>query len=108
MRIFTNNEAIFELLTVGKSQDKRYRSLPKSAVNGLLKVYNIMLKVDRVEDLFQHKGLNYKRLKGDLREYESVRCDSKYRLLFISSLLGNDMLITEVELIEITNHYEKL
>ena len=108
MRIFTNNEAIFELLTVGKSQDKRYRSLPRSAVNGLLKAYNIMLKVDRIEDLFQHKGLNYKRLKGDLREFESVRCDSKYRLLFKSELSGEYVLITNVELFEITNHYEKL
>lgn len=54
MRIYTNNEAIYELLTIGESQKKKYKSLPYSAINGLLKAYNVMLKINRVEDLFQY------------------------------------------------------
>lgn len=108
MRIYTNNEAIYELLTIGKSQKKKYKSLPYSAINGLLKAYNVMLKINRVEDLFQYKGLNYERLKGNLKQFESVRCDAKYRLLFRSSLTNEHLMLTDIELYEITNHYEKL
>lgn len=108
MRIYTNNEAIYELLTLGKSQKRKYKSLPFSAINGLLKAYNVMLRVDRVEDLFRYKGLNYKRLKGNLKQFESVRCDYKYRLLFKSYLLDENIEITDIELFEITNHYEEL
>ena len=43
-------------------------------------------------------------IRSGISIFSWVKIDSS----FISSLLGNDMLITEVELIEITNHYEKL
>ena len=83
------------MLTLGKSQKRKYKSLPFSAINGLLKAYNVMLRVDRVE-LFRYKGLNYKRLKGNLKQFESVRCDYKYRLLFKSCLLYENIEITDI------------
>ena len=54
-----------------------------------------MLRVDSVE-LFRYKGLNYKRLKGNLKQFESVRCDYKYRLLFKSCLLYENIEITDI------------
>ena len=53
-----------------------------------------------------YKGLNYERLTNS--PYESVRCDGKYRLLFISRPEEGEIIITNIELIEITNHYGTL
>ena len=108
MHVDTENEALLELYQTGKSEDKRYKKLPKLTISGFIKAVNIIKNVNRIEDLFQHKGLNYERLKGELKDFESVRCDKKYRLMFKSSSLDNSVIITEVELFEITDHYGSL
>lgn len=108
MHVITDNEALLELYMTGRSNDKSYKKLPKSTISGFVKAVNIIKKAKRIEDLFQCKGLNYERLKGDLKDFESVRCDLKYRLLFKSSALDNSIIITEVELFEITDHYGSL
>lgn len=108
MHITTDNEKLLELLATGKSEDKRYKKLPKSAINGFHKAFNILLNAKRIEDLFQHKGLHYEKLKGNLNGFESVRCDIRYRLIFKSSPIDNSIIITEVELFDITDHYGTL
>lgn len=108
MHVTTDNEALLKLYITGKSEDKRYKQLPKSTISGFVKAVNIIKKANRIEDLFQHKGLNYERLKGDIKDFESVRCDKRYRLMFKSSTLDNSIIITEVELFEITDHYGSL
>lgn len=108
MNVTTENEALLELYTTGKSDDKRYKKLPKSTISGFVKAVNLIKNAKRIEDLFQHKGLNYEKLGGNLKDYESVRCDRKYRLMFKSSVLDNTIVITEVELFEITDHYGSL
>ncbi len=108
MNVTTDNEVLLELYTTGKSNDKRYKKLSKSTISGFVKAVNLIKNAKRIEDLFRYKGLNYERLKGDLKDFESVRCDNKYRLMFKSSALGNSIIITEVELFEITDHYGSL
>lgn len=108
MHVITDNDALMELYTAGKSDDKRYKRLPESTISGFVKAVNIMMNAKRIEDLFHYKGLNYERLKGSLKDFESVRCDKKYRLLFKSSALDNSVIVTEVELFEITDHYGAL
>lgn len=105
MNITTENEALAEIITTGKTTDRRYKKLPASVINGFLKAYNIMRAVNRIEDLFQHKGLNYERLKGNKSQYESVRCNIQYRLIFVSSAADDTLIIQNIELIEISNHY---
>lgn len=108
MNVTTDNEALLEIYTTGKSSDRRYRNLPKSTILGFVKAVNIIKSVERIENLFQHKGLHYEKLKGDLKGFESVRCDIRYRLVFKSNALDNSIVITEVELFEITDHYGSL
>ena len=108
MHVTSDNEALWELYTTGDSKNKRYKRLPKSTVRGFVKAVTIFKQIKRIEDLYQHKGLNYERMKGDLKDYESVRCDLRYRLIFKSSPLENEIIITKVELWEITDHYGKL
>ena len=51
-------------------------------------------------------GLCYERLRGDRKNQESVRCNDVYRLIFQSSPADGSIIITEIELIEITHHYD--
>lgn len=106
MQIYTENEALKELIETGQSKDKRYKKLPKKVIRGFIKAYNILLVSKRIEDLYRYNGLNYERLSNS--QYESVRCDDKYRLIFISSPNTGEIIITNIELIEITNHYGTL
>ncbi len=105
MNITTENEGIAELITTGKTSDKRYRRLPTSVIDRFLRVYNILRTANRIEDLYQHKGLHYERLKGNKHQYESVRCNIQYRLIFISRATDDTLIVKDIELIEISKHY---
>lgn len=104
MQIYTENEALADLLQTGATTNKKYRNLPIGVVKGFIKAYKIMKNVNRIEDLYRHKGLNYEKID----ELESVRCNDKYRLMIKSCSEENSVIITNVELIKITNHYEDL
>lgn len=40
MNIYTEDEALIELLEVGCTNDKRYKRLPKDVIKGYIKAYN--------------------------------------------------------------------
>jgi len=105
MHIFTANKALEDILETGKTSDRSYRSLPVNVIKGFKKAVSIMQRVKKIEELYLYKGLNYEKLKGDRVGQESVRCNDKYRLIFISSVAEDKIEITEIELLEITNHY---
>lgn len=108
MHVVTTNKAIVELYTTGKTSDKRYKKLPKGAIKGFVKAYNILEREDRIEGLYKYHSLNYEKLKGKMKGFESVRCDKRYRLIFKSYPKEKEIIITEIELIEITDHYDSL
>ena len=81
MNIYTEDEALIELLEVGCTNDKRYKRLPKDVIKGYIKAYN------------------------HLRAAKSVRCTGRWRLIFKSSTIDSSLIITDIELIEISNHY---
>lgn len=60
----------------------------------------------RIEDLFPMKGLNYEALKGKRKGQESVRCNDAWRLIFRSSPIDGSIIITNIELLEISHHYD--
>ena len=105
MNIYTEDEALIELLEVGCTNDKRYKRLPKDVIKGYIKAYNHLKTATRIEDLFRIGSLHYERLKGDLKDFESVRCTGRWRLIFKSSTIDSSLIITDIELIEISNHY---
>lgn len=108
MKITTNNIALKELLQDGKTKDKRYKSLPKGVIKGFIKACAIISNARSIEDVMRYPLLHYERLKGNLSAYESVRCNDQYRLIFISSADENEIIITNVELLNISNHYGDL
>lgn len=106
MNITSNDEALLELYENGKTSDKRYRKLPKEAIKGYAKAVNKMKAATRIEDIMRDGGLRYERLSGKRHDEESVRCNDVWRLIFKSSPAEGSIVITEIELIEISHHYE--
>ena len=52
MNITSEDEALIELYTNGKTSDKRYRSLPPQVIKGFKKAVDYMKAARRIEDLF--------------------------------------------------------
>lgn len=106
MNVNSEDEALLELYINGKTSDKRYRSLPPQVVKGFKKAVDYMKAARRIEDLFPLKGLNYEALKGKRRGQESVRSNGAWRLIFRRSLIDESVIITNIELLEISHHYD--
>ncbi len=106
MNITTDDEALLELYERGKTNAKKYRRLPMQAIKGYKKAVDYMRAARRIEELFPLNGLHYKKLQGDKAGLESVRYNDTWRLVFRSSPLDGSIIITEIELIEISHHYE--
>lgn len=106
MNIYTEDEALRELLEFGKTKDKRYYKLPKEAIRGFVKAVKFLKLANRIEDLYQFKGLNYEMLRGNYKGYESVRCNDTWRLIFKSFAQEDCVIVTEINLIKISYHYE--
>ena len=90
----------------GKTSDKKYKRLPIAAIKGYVKAVNKMRAATRIEDIMRDHGLRYERLHGDRKDQESVRCNDVWRLIFQSSPADGSIIITEIELIEISHHYD--
>ena len=101
MNITSEDEALLELYENGKTSSKRYRRLPVQVIKGYKKAVDYMKAARRIEDLFRLKGLNYEALHGDRKGQESVRCNGAW-----SSPLDGSIVITEIELLEISHHYD--
>ena len=106
MNITSEDEALLELFENGKTSDKKYKRLPIAAIKGYVKAVNKMRAATRIEDLYRLIGLNYEALHGDRKGQESVRCNGAWRLIFKSSPLDGSIVITDIELLEISHHYD--
>jgi toxin HigB-1 len=67
----------------------------------------ILLNVNGINELKEHKGLSFERLKGDLKDYYSIRLNKQFRLLFkIIEGKEDEIIIEEILITEISKHYE--
>lgn len=106
MNVTSEDAALLELYERGKTSDKRYKRLPMAAIKGYVKAVNKMRAAARIEDIMHDNGLRYERLHGDRKGQESVRCNDVWRLIFHSDSADGSLIITEIELIEISYHYD--
>lgn len=105
MHIVFQKEYLSELYYNGKSSDKKHRFQP-DIVKRYTHVINTLISANRIEDLFPLRSLNYEKLDGDMKGYESVRVNDKYRVLFRSEKVESEQLITICNIIDLTNHYK--
>lgn len=105
MQIVFQKEYLSELYYNGKSSDKKHRFQP-DIVKRYTHVINTLISANRIEDLFPLRSLNYEKLEGDMKGYESVRVNDKYRVVFRSETIETEQLITICNIIDLTNHYK--
>ncbi len=105
MNIEFENPALEELYTVGATQDRQYKRLPKDIIRRFVKVVNYLKAARRQEDLFFIKSLHYEKKKGDLNGVDAVWINDQYRLLFRSSPDETGIIVNAL-IFEISKHYE--
>lgn len=105
MQIVFQKEYLSELYYNGKSSDKKHRFQP-DIVKRYTHVVNTLISANRIEDLFPLRSLNYEKLDGDMKGYESVRVNDKYRLIIRSETIESKQMITVCNIIDLTNHYK--
>lgn len=106
MNVTSEDESLLELYENGRTSNKKYKRLPKAAVKGYVKAVNKMRAAARIEDIMRDHGLRYERLHGDRKDQESVRCNDVWRLIFQSYAANGSNIVTIVDLIEISYHYD--
>lgn len=106
MNIEFNNQLLIDLYEGNKVTDKQFRSNP-TLVKQYIKTVNKLKAAEKVEQLFQFAGLNYEKLKGNLKGYSSVRINNQYRLIFEEIASDKEPFeIVLFKLEEISKHYE--
>ena len=105
MQIVFQKEYLSDLYYNGKSSDKKHRFQP-DIVKRYTHAINALASANRIEDLFPLRSLNYEVLEGDLKGYESVRVNDKYRVLFRSEKSESEPMITICNIEELTNYYK--
>lgn len=105
MEISFNNQLLIDLYEGIKIKDKQFSSNP-NLIKQYIKTVNKIKSVEKVEQLFQYAGLNYEKLRGNLKGYSSVRINNQYRLIF-EEVAGQEkpFQIVLFKLEEISNHY---
>ncbi|WP_407403153.1 addiction module killer protein [Sodaliphilus sp.] len=108
MKVTTDNKDLLDLYTTGQCKDKKLNKLQPQVIRAFVKTINKLKCYERVELMMRDNGLNYERLSGEGGEFESVRINLQYRLIIQTSADGEEVTITNVKLIKITNHYADL
>ena len=105
MEIRFAQDYLRELFYDGKTKDKKHRFQPQ-VVRKYVGVLNLMESLERIEDIYRFKSLNYEALTGDKKGIESVRVNKQYRIEFRSSVISGEQTLTICNILELSNHYK--
>lgn len=108
MNIFTDDERLAALIADGYTTDRKLLKLGKDTLKAFLKAVKYLEAAKRIEHLYKMNSLNYERLGGKLKGYESIRCNKKYRIIFKSFAREDETIITNINIIKLSNHYDDL
>lgn len=106
MEVSFKSQLLADLYEGKKVKDKEFRSNP-NLIKQYVKTVDRLKAVEKIEQLFQFAGLNYEKLKGDLKGSSSVRVNNQYRLIFQEILSDEEpfeVVLLEIE--ELSNHYQ--
>jgi len=107
MIVTFEKEYLRDLYEKGKTTDKKHRFQP-DVIDGYVKGVYWLQEVERPEDLYRNKSLNYEVLKGKKNGISSIRATKKYRIEFTITYNGSDTepIITVCNILELSNHYK--
>lgn len=107
MKIEFDQDYLLEIYENGKASNKKHRYQPQ-VINQYIKVINTIKPLNKIEELFLFKSLNYEKLSGKKKGIESIRVNDQYRIEFVSRIEGEDPnSITICSITELSNHYKK-
>ena len=86
MEIVFEKEYLSQLYYKGDSGDKKHRFQPQ-IVKKYINTVNLLESIQKPDDLYKYRALNYEKLLGDKEGIESVRINDKYRIEFKTFLL---------------------
>lgn len=105
MKIIFEKDHLKELYEKGKARNKKYRFQPK-IISKYIQTIDKLRAAKSTEELYPIRSLNYEKLIGDKKGFQSVRVDNKYRIEFTTTVEGeNPDTIIICSIIELSNHY---
>ncbi|NCP84991.1 MAG: plasmid maintenance system killer protein [Bacteroidetes bacterium] len=106
MEIKFEKDYLLQLYENGTTKNKKYR-FQKDVIKKYKNAIDKLRAAQKIEDLYLIKSLNYEKLVGDKKGFESIRVDLKFRIEFISSIEGDEPnCITICSIVELSNHYK--
>lgn len=102
MEIAFEEEYLHDLFFDGKCKDRKHRFQP-DIIKKYQKAVMILASAKAIEDLFTFNSLNFENLTGDKKGLSSVRCGTKYRLIF---RISEENTLTICHLLDLSNHYQ--
>ncbi|CEN51663.1 type II toxin-antitoxin system RelE/ParE family toxin [Capnocytophaga canis] len=104
MQIEFIDEELARFYEGGKVKNKELKS------NGnlqklFIKTVDRLKSLEKIEDAFLFKSLNYEKLQGNLSGKSSVRVDIKYRIIF-EEIEDEEGKVVILSIEELSNHYQ--
>lgn len=106
MVVIFEKDYLKELYIDGKISDKQHRFQP-DIVSRYVKVINMIINANSVNDLARIGSLHYEHLEGNKKGFSSVRVNDKYRIEFFEEIEEGQKIATICNIVELTNHYKK-
>lgn len=103
MNVTCNNKKLMKVYKTGK-QSKKYR-LQQNVIDKFIMRVDTLIAAETIHDLWKHPALNFERLQGYDNRF-SVRINNQYRLEVEIEWQNSDKTIGNIELLDISKHYE--
>lgn len=82
MKVRLMTEELIYLYQTPIDEIKGKQSIPKSIIKQYKKRIELLRSIVILAELNEIGGLNFEKLKGNLKEYYSIRLNRQYRLIF--------------------------
>lgn len=105
MVITFEEEFLQTMYETGKSANKKHRYQPQ-IIRKYIDVINLMKFQSNPLDLMKYKSLHYERLAGNKQGLSSVRVNDQYRIEFEEKVVGDNLMATICNIIDLSNHYK--
>ncbi len=86
---------------------KGKQSVSQSIIKQFKKKVGILRRIITLSELNEIRSLNFEKLKGDLKDYYSIRLNKQYRIIFkVDERTKDQIKIEIIQITEISKHYE--
>jgi proteic killer suppression protein len=86
---------------------KGKQSISQNIIKQFKKKVNILRRIIVLSELNEIGSLNFEKLKGNLKDYYSIRLNNQYRIIFkIDDRIKDQIKIEVIQITEISKHYE--